>query len=454
MDLPTGQRKYTDEEKRQLIANLDIEVAHRTRRFEAWLEDRLETFNIHQEGQVSRIPKQVRSMTMREFGEKYQGNIQAALRGYQKERLVAAGADANFGEIDKSERKRKWVEGVEAEMEKNGVKDGESSRFTKSARTAPSPSPKKMAGSSKAPGATPRKRLVSATNKPSMRAGSNTVSRIPASPSPTKSRPPFTTSSRPASRPVSPTKPNTGRSQPSQPTSRVPSSSSFNPSLPPKTPKFPNSRAPSGIGGSNDPPQMRLPRKDESMLSMNGSPLANPYQFGMGWFKQAEAEAEESQHSQSSLPGTSINGKPPSNKRPKNSIVIRRDPSIAFPSTLNGHSRANSQSGFHTATSSQTPHSRNPPQNNTLYPTARYPSTHPLYVPPEEYQTPKPSISRSFSALVSIPTKDGQVLEFDPLQTSPGSIDALDSITTSAKKQAKVEMGRLVQAAVDKWKIG
>jgi hypothetical protein len=127
-------------------------------------------------------------MTMREFGEKYQGNIQAALRGYQKERLVAAGADAEFGEIDRGVRKRKWVEGVEAEMEKNGTKEGESSRAAKTrksaanlpfhssdgllpARTAPSPSPKKMAGSSKTPSRAPRQRLVSATNKPSIRAG-------------------------------------------------------------------------------------------------------------------------------------------------------------------------------------------------------------------------------------------------------------------------------------------
>lgn len=106
-------------------------VAHRTRQFESWLADRLENFTIHQEGQISRIPKQVRSMTMREFGEKYQGNIQAALRGYQKERLVAAGTEANFGEIDKSMRKRKWVEGIEAEMEKNNNKDGEPPRAAK-----------------------------------------------------------------------------------------------------------------------------------------------------------------------------------------------------------------------------------------------------------------------------------------------------------------------------------
>jgi len=74
-------------------------------------------------------------MMMREFGEKYQGNVQAALRGFQTERLVAAGADAHFGEIDKNARKRKWVEGVEAEMEKSPTKDGENSRAAKSGKS-------------------------------------------------------------------------------------------------------------------------------------------------------------------------------------------------------------------------------------------------------------------------------------------------------------------------------
>jgi len=74
-------------------------------------------------------------MKMREFGEKYQGNVQAALRGFQTERLVAAGADAHFGEIDKNARKRKWVEGVEAEMEKSPTKDGENSRAAKSGKS-------------------------------------------------------------------------------------------------------------------------------------------------------------------------------------------------------------------------------------------------------------------------------------------------------------------------------
>jgi len=184
------------------------------------------------------------------------------------------------------------------------------------------------------------------------------------------------------------------------------------------------------------------------MLSINGSPLANPYQFGIGWFKgieQAEAEAEETHTLQSSQSPTDEKA---SNTRSKNSIIIRRDPSIAFNSTLNSHCRANSQSDSHTASQATTSHIST--QNTSIHSTSRYPTTHPLH---ETYVTPKPTISRSFSALVSIPTKNGQVLDFDPLQTSPGAIDVLEGITASAKKQAKAEVGRLVQAAVDKWKI-
>lgn len=78
-----------------------------------------------------RIPKQVRSMTMREFGEKYNGNVQAALRGYQKERLIAAGADATLGEIDKNTRKRKWVASQEVEDDPVGLPKEQERRASK-----------------------------------------------------------------------------------------------------------------------------------------------------------------------------------------------------------------------------------------------------------------------------------------------------------------------------------
>ena len=138
-------------------------------------------------------------------------------------------------------------------------------------------------------------------------------------------------------------------------------------------------------------------------------------------------------------------------KRTKSGITIRRDPSAA---TMNSfHSRTASQTSFYTASSQATSSSSSlsGESSQTSFSGFRFP------VPPtpNNQTTPRPPLPqlRSFSALVAIPTKDGHLLEFDPLQTSPGALNALEGITDSAKKQARVEMGRLVQAAVDKWKI-
>ena len=71
---------------------------------------------------------------MRAFGQKYEGNVQLAIRGFQKERLAAAGADATLGEIDKSMRKRKWAASQEMDTDAPGTsehKDADSQRTTK-----------------------------------------------------------------------------------------------------------------------------------------------------------------------------------------------------------------------------------------------------------------------------------------------------------------------------------
>lgn len=194
------------------------------------------------------------------------------------------------------------------------------------------------------------------------------------------------------------------------------------------------------------------------MLSVNGSPLANPYEFGLGWFKGvelAQMDAEEGSYDASGSQGDAK-----TLKRTKSSIIIRRDPSIAF--SQNGlQSRADSQTSFYTATSqsqvTSSSHSRENSQNQPLGPQPqtglaafRFPST---LANVEATPRPPTTHTRSFSALVAIPTKDGNFLEFDPLQTSPGALDALEGISNSAKKQAKAEMGRLIQATVDKWRI-
>ena len=144
-------------------------------------------------------------------------------------------------------------------------------------------------------------------------------------------------------------------------------------------------------------------------------------------------------------------------KRTKSGITIRRDPSAA----MNGfHSRTASQTSFYTASSQAASSSSSSSlsgessfnsHSQTSFSGFRFPAP----PTPNNQSTPRPPLPhlRSFSALVAIPTKDGHLLEFDPLQTSPGALSALEGITDSAKKQARVEMSRLVQAAVDKWKI-
>ena len=282
------------------------------------------------------------------------------------------------------------------------------------------------------------------------------MDRAPPSPSPQKPKPLFrsaTHNPRPPSRPTSPLKYHSSTPNIVAPQhTRVPSSSSFNPTLPSKTPTFPP---------RTDQTTMRLPRRDEDMLSVNGSPLANPYEFGLGWFKGIDMTEMCSDDDSRDTQKIELGGDR-TLKRTRSGIIIRRDPSVAFPATMNGyHSRTDSQASFYTASSqassqatSSSSHSRENSFVSNSQPNFsgfRFPA------PPttNNQTTPRPALphQRSFSALVAIPTKDGHLLEFDPLQTSPGALNALEGITDSAKKQARAEMGRLVQAAVDKWKI-
>ncbi|KAH7927633.1 hypothetical protein BV22DRAFT_1031530 [Leucogyrophana mollusca] len=427
MKMPDTSRKYTPEEKKQLLLNLDIEVEHRVQQLEEWLADALQNFQIHQDGLISRIPKLVRGVTMGEFADKYNGDIQACLRGLQREKL---GPEAV--EIDKDTRKRKWAASQE-EVEASGsgpgaAHDVESSRATKTARVMAA-TPKKKTGTSTGPGTAQHARLFSANKTPGT---SRTMGRIPPiapSPSPNKFAKPSMLARAPP-RPVSPSKATQPR------TTRPPSSATFNPVLP-KTPAYPT---------------LRAPRRDESMLSINGSPLANPYQLGLGWFAGATDEENESDEPSHNAEGKGKQSDAPKALRKMNSIVIRRDPSVTFSSSSssNGlHSRSNSQ---HNLGPPRQTHSRSNSQSRMqTHPQSQLDSTP---KPVATHLVPPTSLTQGYaSALVAIPTKDGHVLEFDPLQTSPRALDALVGITDSAKKQAKEEMARLVQAAVSKWSI-
>ncbi|KAH9042240.1 hypothetical protein EDB85DRAFT_2286024 [Lactarius pseudohatsudake] len=394
--------KFTLEQKQQLLANLDIEVAHRTRQLESWLADTLAAFRNRHERQLAVIPHLVRGMKMAEFGDKYDGDIQSALRGLQKERLAL-----DVAPIDRNAMKRKWVPAPEDENDTRADDSGNHSRATKNRESVVHLSERcvrSKATKARIAPPSPQKKPPLPGNGPPPRAhvprtpGTSHIQRASALPTPSPRKLARVPSS---TLPRSPTKP-TAASLARQ--VRVPSTSTFKPAIP-KTPAYPP----------------RWPRRDESMLSVNGSPLANPFELGLEWLPEDGAEEEGGAPSRPILRRTASN------------IVIRRDPSFVAPSTntpgnLNHparHSRSDSQSQNHQ------PHSRSNSRPGAI----------------------AASNSGHMAARVAVPTRDGHLLEFDPLLTSPGALDKLEGITDSAKKQAKEDMSRLVKAAVAKWNI-
>ncbi|KAL6301999.1 hypothetical protein BKA93DRAFT_737771 [Sparassis latifolia] len=400
------KKRYSAEQKKQLLANLDLEVDHKTRQLEEWLADALENFLRHQEGLISRTPRLVRDITMLEFA-KYKGNVQECVKGLKREIL---GAEDTA--IDRSTRKRKWVasqdstERVDVKVGHDPAGVGESSRGVKSARTMPT-TPQKMAGPSNGVGTAQRARFPLNKTPGTIR----TIKRIPSGMNtPTRkavtaasSKPPF------FARPASPTK----LPSPSKRPIRPPSSSSFNPILPAHA------------------MQPRWPKHNESMLSVNGSPLANPYQLGLNGWLRTVSESEGTERADSDAESERGGKKL---VRKASSIIVRSS------GESGGHSRTNSQTSV--VAPPHGTHSRANSQTNAGG-----------FVPNRSNNVADPAPHLSLTALVSVPTKDGHILEFDPLQTSPEELDTLEGISDSAKKQAKLDIVRLVQTTVERWKI-
>lgn len=110
------------------ISVTPVTVAHRTRQFEEWLADSLETFKRRHETIIMRIPRAVREVSMAEFA-KYNGDIQECLKALTKGML-----GGEVSAIDKNSRKRKWIASQEAELEKLDAKSGSQSHDRESSR--------------------------------------------------------------------------------------------------------------------------------------------------------------------------------------------------------------------------------------------------------------------------------------------------------------------------------
>lgn len=367
---------------------------------------------------------------MREFA-KYNGDVQACLRALQREKL---GGEAEG--IDKTTRKRKWAEAQEAETKATevestkGVKAGTSVASSVAevidtyyiARMMNPTTPKKTPGPFNAPGTGQRPRLPTMKTPGTVCvfltpyhlaltvSQARMIHKIPAratSPNPFRVGPPKSAAfGRTNVRPMSPSKvpsPTKAINATHGRTTRPPSAAHFEPAIP--TSSLP-----------------RWPRKDERMLSVNGSPLANPLSLDLtGWLSrvaetESDVETENVPHSQKGL-------------RRTNSIIVR-------PPSQNGpHSRANSQNS--TVFPPQGAHSRLNSREG--------------FVPTRSTQSQ--DSTHGVSAVVAVPTKDGHMLEFNPFQITPGEIDALDGISDAAKKQAKQDIARLVMQAVERWNI-
>ncbi|KAG8762360.1 hypothetical protein FRC11_009663 [Ceratobasidium sp. 423] len=418
-------RRFTEEEKAQLLENFDLEIADRVARMRTNVTDILERFLIRQENEVTRIPRALRSLTIGEFADKYNGSISECLQGMAQARLDTQDADLAGG-------KRKWQGTQNAETAVTSDKEG--SRAPKAARKAAPPSSavrRTVPAGSRTPSTnrtlhstanpTPSRPRLNATPLRKAPALSRTGT-VPASPfrgGPNGTQHGYNTTARSVSQPIVPTT-----------ATKPPTSATFAPTMPPSAPAYP-----------------RRPRRGEQMLSVNGSPLANPLDpdYDVAPDDQLELDGGKAVRSPKPKPnhlskqGSSIRIRP-HNSRSATSFAIRH-PSASSTSTLVSYDIPSSTS------STLNSHSGSQHSAKQL-PSAPSTSQLQLDVP----RTPS-RIRRTASALVMLPTTSGEVLELDPLVASPGAVDALEGISDSAKKMAKEEMVRFVTEAVAKWNV-
>ncbi|QRW27001.1 hypothetical protein RhiXN_01596 [Rhizoctonia solani] len=229
-------RRFTEEEKAQLLENFDLEVADRVARMRTNVTDILERFLIRQENEVTRIPRALRSLTVGEFADKYNGSISECLQGMAQARLEST------GDADLAGGKRKWQ--ASQNTETAAVPDKEGSRAPKAARKVAPPSSavrRIVPAGSRTPSAnrtlhsnpnpnpnpTPSRPRLNATPLRKAPALSRTTT-VPASPfrgGPSGTQPGYNATTRSVSQPVIPTA-----------STKPPTSATFAPVMPPSAP--------------------------------------------------------------------------------------------------------------------------------------------------------------------------------------------------------------------------
>lgn len=125
------KRNFTLKDKQKLLANLDIEgtvttvqrfrtphdpptVEHRAKQLEAWLSDAIESFRSRNEGYLSRIPRIVLGVKMRDLEARYNGDVRTCMEVLQMGKLAEGAAG-----VERSTKKRKWLAAQDVDPERS-----------------------------------------------------------------------------------------------------------------------------------------------------------------------------------------------------------------------------------------------------------------------------------------------------------------------------------------------
>ncbi|KAI5897393.1 uncharacterized protein SCHCODRAFT_02609256 [Schizophyllum commune H4-8] len=385
------------------------------------LDFQIEAFKQRQETLITALPRTVRSMTMREFMTKYDGDVKAAIAG-QSGRVGAGG----LGGIASNCSGRVAGLVAQAQMQKEELnKKRKRVEDDLDALRAAKRSPQKAMAVMRE--GTPLKTHTDRFISPSP--SKKRLIQTPTRQTPSRIQP---------SRMQSPSRVHdaTPRVQVTTPSRvRPPTIATFSPALTlSKTPKYPGSHT--LASGS-------------SYQTISGSPNRT---LGGSPTRLLAGSPSRIQNDSPNRLNVSAATSPARRVPVKGRIIVHKLDSQPSAST-------SSATGASLALSSIFAKARDSPSAFAMTPrSASNPAPPSTLRPVATPLTPRRAHStlalRTSTLGVRIPTIDGHVLELDPLTNSPGDLDRLQGISTRAKQEARKEMGRLVEGAMRKWRVG